>query len=202
VGVISGIAGVEWQRLRPLLMPAAGSLFVMAVGGLALVRRAETRRWSWVPVAVGSLGALVVATVGLQAFAPFFGLKPLALVLQREASRGGIVVYDGPSHRASSLCFYTDLPVRWLEDAETEFAVRSRRAGADRFVTERDVVGRWRSREPLWLITEETRLSHWRDRLGGDPGPLIARSGTRVLLGNPVAREGRSPETARPRDRS
>ena len=79
-------------------------------------------------------------------------------------------------------------PVRWLERAETEFAVRSRGVGRDRFVTESEVIGRWHAGDPVWLITEEGRLELWRGRLGGDLGPLIARSGTRVLLGTPAAR--------------
>ena len=188
LGAISGIAGVEWRRLRPLLIPAAGGLLLGGAGGLALVRRAETRRWSWVPVAAGSLGMLLAAVAGLQAFAPFYGLKPLAVVLERNAARGGIVVYDGPSHRASSLGFYTDVPVRWLERAETEFAVRSRGVGSNRFVTEEEVVARWRAADPIWLVTEETRLELWRGRLAGDVGPLVSRSGTRVLLANRAAR--------------
>lgn len=91
LGVIAGIAGAEWRTLRPFLLPAAGGLLLGAIGGLALAWRSETRRWSWLPVAAA---------------------------LGREGERAGIVVYDGASHRASSLCFYTDVPVRGLEFAE------------------------------------------------------------------------------------
>lgn len=189
-GVISGVAGVEWSRLRPLLLPTAGGLLLGAMGGLALGWRQETRRWSWLPVAAGTLAMLLAAVAGLQAFAPLFGLKPIAGALERIATRGALVVYDGPSHRASSLCFYTDLPVHWLEQPETEFAVRSRGVGRDRFVSDTEVVGRWRAAEPVWLITEESRLDLWHARLGGDQGPIVARSGTRVLLGNRAARAG------------
>jgi len=80
-----------------------------------------------------------------------------------------------------------DLPVRWLAQPETEFAVRSRGIGRDRFVGDAEVVGWWRSDKPVWLITEESRLDLWRPRLGGDPGAIVARSGTRVLLGNRAA---------------
>jgi 4-amino-4-deoxy-L-arabinose transferase-like glycosyltransferase len=184
VGVISGIAGAEWRRLRPLLLPAAGGLLLGATGGLALVWRAETWRWSWAPVAVGTLGTLLAAVAGLQAFAPYFGLKTIALAIERGARPGALVVYDGPNHQASSFCFYTDVPLKWLEHAETEFAVRSRGIGRDRFVTEDEVVRRWRAGEAVWLITEESRLALWRGRLGGDPGPPVARSGTRILVGN------------------
>lgn len=188
LGVISGIAGDEWRRLRSLLLPAAAGLLAGAGGGLILIWRPETRRWSWAPVAGGTLAILLAAVAGLQAFAPFFGLKTLAVALERESARGAIVVYDGPSHRASSLGFYTDLPLRWLDRAETEFAVRSRGVGSDRFIAEGEVAARWRAPEPIWLVTEEGRLDRWRERLGGDVGPLVARGGTRVLLGNRAAR--------------
>ncbi|MBI4241461.1 MAG: glycosyltransferase family 39 protein [Candidatus Rokubacteria bacterium] len=184
MGVISGISAAEWRRLRPLLLPGAGGLLVGAAGALALAGRRETRQWSWAPLAVGALGPLLAAGLGLQAFAPLFGLKPIAVALNREAPRGGIVVYDGPSRRASSLCFYVDVSLRWLERPETEFAVRSRGIGHDRFVTEAEVVARWRAGEPVWLITEESRLDHWRALVEDRLGDVVARSGTRVLVGN------------------
>ncbi len=190
VGVISGIAGVEWRRLRSLLLPAAGGLLLGAMGGLALAWRSETRRWSWLPIAAGTLGMLLAAVAGLQAFAPLFGLKAIAVAIERETARGALVVYDGPSHRASSLCFYADVSVRWLERPETEFAVRSRGLGRDRFLADSDVIRRWSSGEPVWLITEESRLELWRARLAGDLPPIVARSGTRILLGNRAARAG------------
>jgi len=190
LGVISGVAGAEWSRLRPFLLPAAAGVLLGAVGGLALGWREETRRWSWLPVAAGTLATLLAAVAGLQAFAPLFGLKAIAATLEREAGRGAFVVYDGPSHRGSSLCFYTGLPVRWLEAPGTEFAVRSRGIGRDRFVGEVEVVARWRSDEPVWLITEESRVEYWQARLGGDLALPVARSGTRLLLGNRAGRAG------------
>ncbi|MBI4560454.1 MAG: glycosyltransferase family 39 protein [Candidatus Rokubacteria bacterium] len=189
-GAISGIAAAEWWGLRPLLAPAAGGLFVGAAGALALVWRPKTLGWSWAPLAAGSLGLLAAAIVGLQAFAPLFGLKGIGVALDREARGAALIVYDGPSHRASSLCFYAAVRVRWLDRPETEFAVRSRGIGRDRFVTDSEVVKRWRAEESVWLITEERRLQLWGARLGGDPPPVIARSGTRVLLANRAARAG------------
>jgi 4-amino-4-deoxy-L-arabinose transferase-like glycosyltransferase len=190
VGVITGVAGVEWRRLRWLLVPAGGGLLLGAGAGLALTLRSSTRRWSWVPVAAGTLGMLLAAVAGLQAFAPFFSLKALAVALDREGARGESVMYDGPGHRASSLCFYSGVPLKWIERAETEFAVRSRRVGRDRFVGEEEVIARWRAGDPVWLITEENRLELWRSRLGGTLLPIVARSGTRVLLANRATRSG------------
>jgi hypothetical protein len=192
VGVISGIAGAEWRRLRSLLLPAAGGLLLAATGGLALVWRSGTWRWSWAPIAAGTLGTLLAAIAGLQAFAPYFGLKTIALALERRTGPDALVVFDGPSHQASSFCFYTDVPLRWIERADTEFAVRSRAIGRDRFVTEGEVARRWRAGEAVWLITEESRLALWRDRLG-DLGLPVARSGTRTLVGSSTARGGNAP---------
>lgn len=186
LGALSGIAWSEWLRLRGLLPLAAGSLLVGSIGGLALAWKRETRGWSWTPVAAGMLVVQLAALSGLQVFAPYFGLKTIAETLNRESARRAIVVYDGPSHQSSSLCFYADLLVRWLDRAESEFAARSRGVGRDRFVTVSEVVAKWRSGEPIFLIIEEGRLDLWRQTLGGDPGPIIARSGTRILLYNGV----------------
>jgi 4-amino-4-deoxy-L-arabinose transferase-like glycosyltransferase len=182
LGAVEGISGREWRRLRWLLLPAAGGLMLGAGGALALLRHPRTREWTWAPIAVGTVGPLLAAMVGLQLFAPLFGLKAIAARLEREASRDALIIYDGPSHPASSLRFYSDLPVRWLERSETEFAVRSRGIGRDRFLTESEAVARWRTGEPVWLVTEESRLDLWRARLGGDLTPIVARSGTRVLV--------------------
>jgi 4-amino-4-deoxy-L-arabinose transferase-like glycosyltransferase len=187
-GALTGIAGPEWRALRSLLVPAAAGLLLATGAGFALACRSATRPRSWIPVAIGALPMLLAAVAGLQAVAPLFGLKDLAAGLAGPAARAGVVAYDGPSHTASSLAFYTDVPVRWLERPETEFAVRSRGIGRDRFIAEEDLVRGWREGEPVWLITEESRLPFWQARLGEEPGPLLARSGTRVLVGNPGAR--------------
>lgn len=197
VGVLSGVAGAEWRKLAPLLLPAAAGLLLGAAGGLALHRRRDTRPWSWMPVAAGSLGLLVAAVAGLQLFAPLFSLRAVAAAVEEAGAPSGIVVYDGPSHRGSSLTFYTRVPVRWLASPDAEFAVRSRGVGRDRFVTREEVVARWPGREPTWLVTEESRLGAWRARLGAEGAPVLARSGTRVLLGSGAAR-ARSPARGDP----
>lgn len=188
-GALSGIAPRDGRRLWPLLLPASVGLILGGGGGLLMLSR-RAGAWSWVPVAAGMTAPMLAAIVGLQAFAPHFGLKAIGLALGRETTGRAFVVFDGPSHRASSLGFYAEVDVRWLERPETEFAVRSRGIGRERFVTTDDVVRRWRAGEPAWLITEERDLGRWRAELRDDV-ELVARSGTRVLVTNPSAGVGR-----------
>jgi 4-amino-4-deoxy-L-arabinose transferase-like glycosyltransferase len=194
VGVLTGVAAAEWVRLSGLLWPVGLGLLGAGLGGLVLVLRTATRPWAWLAVAAGMAGPLTAAVLGLQAFAPLYSLKALARALP-SAGPDTLVVYDGPSHRASSLAFYATAPVRWLAPPESEFAVRATGRGRERFVTEREVEARWRAGRPVWLITEESRLETWRYRLG-ELGPVVARSGTRVLIRSPAT----SPRRAGTRD--
>ncbi len=197
-GALSGIAGVEWARLSPLLLPVGGGLFLGGAAGLALSVRGRTRPASWLPVALGTVPLLLASMVGLQALSPYFGLKAVGAALEARGAVSDLVVFDGPSHRASSLSFYTTASLRWLHRAETEFAARSRGLGADRFVSEDEVVQRWRAGAAVWLVTEESRLAHWRTRLDGLPREIVARSGTRVLLTSRRAPGAPGPEAPRP----
>lgn len=194
LGVLTGVASAEWVRLTGLLWPVGLGLLGAGLGGLVLIRRNATRRWAWLAVAWGMAGPLTAAVLGLQAFAPLYGLKAVAQALA-QAGPKALVVYDGPSHRASSLAFYATVPIRWLAPPESEFAVRATGEGRDRFVSEREVESRWQAGEPVWLITEEARLAEWRRRLGA-LGPIVARSGTRVLIRNPQATDGAVGRTA------
>lgn len=180
-GALSGISVAEWRRLWPLLVPAATGVLVGGGGGLLMLRWPRSRDWSWLPLAAGSVVVLLAAMIGLHAFSPYFGLKTIALALQRRAEERALIVYDGPSHRGSSLCFYTSAPVRWLEAPSTEFAVRSRGTGHDRFIDEPALVAVWQEGAAAYLVTEEGRVATWRARLG-EPVHVVARSGTRVLL--------------------
>jgi len=106
----------------------------------------------------------------------------------RSAAPDAVAVFDGPSHRGSSLVLYADVPVRWLHDPETELAVRSRGVGRDRFLDEDALLRRWGAGERLWLVTEAERVPHWTQRLGPALGAEQARSGTRLLFGSPAVR--------------
>jgi hypothetical protein len=192
-GAIAGMGERDWRDLRPLLLPATAALGGSGAAALAALRRAGGRTTWWIPVAAGAVGMQLSAMAGLQLFAPYFSLKELATALVQHARPAAVVVYDGPSHRASSLAFYADVALHWLERPETEFAVRARGQGVERFMTEEDLVRRWRSREETWLVVEERRRTFWRERLGGSVDAPVARSGTRVLVTNRPVVGGRGP---------
>ncbi len=182
VGSLTGFSADVWRELWPYLGLASGLLVLGAGAALACLWIRGARRWWWAPAAAGLSGLLVSAIFGLDLLSPYFGLKPIGQALTRMQPGEALVVFDGPSNRASSLPFYTDVPVRWLERPETEFAVRSRGIGKDRFVTEEEIVRRWKAGEPVYLVLEQERLEHWRRVLGERLPDPAARSGTRVLL--------------------
>jgi len=187
-GTLTGLGADEWDRLQPLLLPASAALAAGAMLALAQLRRPGGSARVWPPVAASAGMLALCATYAMDTLSPSFSLAPIgaALRAQDPAARAP-VVYDGPSHEGSSLAFYADAPLRWIDVPETEFAVRSRGIGRDRFTDGDAVEAGWRGGAALWLVVEESRLPIWQARLGG-PLEIAARSGTRLLVASPGLR--------------
>jgi 4-amino-4-deoxy-L-arabinose transferase-like glycosyltransferase len=187
-GVLAGFSSDDWARLTPLLVPSGLALLAAGAGLAAAVGRGRPMR-GWVPLALGGGVLAGCAALGLQGLAPLFSLRNVAATIDAvPATDRGAIVFDGPGSEASSLAFYAHAPIRWLADPESEFAVRSRGVGRDRFVDEDALVARWES-EPTWLVAESERASHWRAALGDDAlGPEVARAGSRLLFASPALR--------------
>jgi len=187
-GTFTGLGAGEWDRLQPLLLPASASLAAAAMLALAQLRRPGGSARVWLPVTAGAGMLALCATYAMDALSPSFSLAPIGAALRAQDPAARVpVVYDGPSHEGSSLAFYADAPLRWIDVPETEFAVRSRGIGRDRFTDGDAVEADWRAGGALWLVVEESRLPVWQARLGG-PLEIAARSGTRLLIASPGLR--------------
>jgi 4-amino-4-deoxy-L-arabinose transferase-like glycosyltransferase len=185
-GAIAGMSAEEWSRLAPLLLPSGLGLLLGGGAALALTLARGAAARGWLPIGAGCLALLACATVGLDVVAPLFSSRAIAAAIDAAPpAPGALVFFDGPSHQASSLAFYADAPIRWLHDPETEFAVRSRGAGADRFADEETLRARWLAGEPSWLVAEAERVPHWRAWIGDALGPPRAHAGTRLLFASP-----------------
>lgn len=187
-GTFTGLAENEWDHLQPLLLPMSAALVAGAVLALTQLRRPGGNARVWPPVAAGAGVLGLCATYALDALSPSFSLAPIGDALRaQEPTAQTPIVYDGPSHEGSSLAFYADAPVRWIDVPETEFAVRARGIGRERFTDGDAVEAGWRAGDALWLVIEESRLPLWQARLG-TPLEIAARSGTRLLLASPGLR--------------
>lgn len=122
------------------------------------------------------LGALS----GTSIISPYFSLAKAAPAID-PASR---VVYDGGLDTGSSLLFYTEKPVAFLDRrVEEDFIVRKFGIGREHFLTDDELVVLWRSGSPVTLVTESQKLAEW-EKLLGAPLVPFARCGTQILLKN------------------
>jgi hypothetical protein len=132
----------------------------------------------WPGLVAGAACLALGAVNGTAVVSPYFSLARMAPFLPS----GATVVYDGGIDTGSSLLVYADVKILVLDqNPDEEFPVRRFGLGRDRFVTTDELIARWKSGEPLYLVTESRRLGEWREALGGAPDP-VARCGTSILL--------------------
>lgn len=176
---LAGLDAIVWSDLAWIgvvaFAAACGCCFV------ALVRPRMVGSWA----ALGGVAVVfcVCGVFGYARLAPFFSLEPMRDSLAA-LPEDVMLVYDGGIDTGSSLLFYADRPVHVLDqDADLEFAVRSRGIGQDRFVTTQELKMIWNSDRHVALITESGGEGRWL------PGRIIDRAGTQVLIVNERAAE-------------
>lgn len=124
---------------------------------------------------------------GTAAMAPYFSLADAARFLNQSPHRKGEVLYEGPLHLGSSLVFYLNRRFFLVnQSAENEFALTKATPWQDRFLTEPDVIAKWRDPNPIYLLVEHDRLPYWQDLLTTrfHIYHQVATCGTYVLLSN------------------
>lgn len=168
-----------WRSLRTTAMVALGGGMVCALAGGLLRKRATFF------ALLAASGFLALGAVnGTAIVSPYFSLAQIAPVLARETSENTRLVYDGNIDTASSLLFYTDLPVTLLDQKPDEdFIVRTYSIGRNRYIDSDSLTALWNSDAEVFFITETAKLSEWAQRLGTRLSPT-ARCGTQVVLKN------------------
>jgi 4-amino-4-deoxy-L-arabinose transferase-like glycosyltransferase len=161
-----------WKSLQATAWFALGGGWLGAVAALVFSKN------PWPGLVAGAACLALGAVNGTAVVSPYFSLARMAPFLPS----GATVVYDGGIDTGSSLLVYADVKILVLDqNPDEEFPVRRFGLGRDRFVTTDELIARWKSGEPLYLVTESRRLGEWREALGGAPDP-VARCGTSILL--------------------
>ncbi|MDX6765601.1 MAG: glycosyltransferase family 39 protein [Candidatus Methylacidiphilales bacterium] len=181
---LQGFSLGAWKEFFPLLKNTGLSL---AVGGTVAAFLSFRRQ---LPAAGMALAATMIVPYlmmvqGFSVKEEYFSLENSARSIRERAGRDAKVIYDGYPNLASSLFFYLDRPVHWVNvPVEYEYATRSLKIGRELYLDRAGVAEAWKSGE-VFLIAEETTLEEWRALLGfpADMEPF-ARSGTRVVLHN------------------
>ncbi len=168
-------AGV-WRGLQATaLLALGGGLLGSLAAAFSRHRIAALGGFAFIGISL-DLGALS----GTSIISPYFSLAKATPFIDP----GSRVVYDGGLDTGSSLLFYTEKPVVFLDRrVEEDFIVRKFGIGREHFLTDEEFTLLWRSGARLILITEGQKLAEWEKRLGGSLVPF-ARCGTQVLLKN------------------
>ncbi|MCC6353045.1 MAG: glycosyltransferase family 39 protein [Verrucomicrobiae bacterium] len=193
---IQGFSMNAWKRFVPLLQ---GTSVSFVAGGLAAIA------WLWrgnrmaAGLAVAGMMAvpLLCAAKGFCLKQDYFSLVSVARSIDRAGGEGAIAVYHGEPNLASSLFFYLGRKVHWVgARPNADFAPRKLGVGRELYLSEGDLAARWKGGGRVFLVTEESSVAGWAERLGLSDVQRqpVGRSGTRVALCN-------DPLVMRPEDR-
>src|SRR5260221_13535940 len=129
---------------------------------------------------------ICLAAACLTMMSPYFSLAEQARAINREiaAHPEGVVACEALPHTASSLYYYLNARVHWVNAPfDQQYAQSVLGQGRDYYWDESGLQKAWSSSRPVYLILEESRLDHWRTLL--PPGArVVNKSGTRLVLCN------------------
>jgi len=175
---VTNFDGTVWQSLRTTALLTFGGATLFSL--LAAFLRSRGQVFSLLAatccLALGALG-------GTSQVSPFFSLAQAAPTLNA-ASADTRLIYDGGLDTGSSLLFYTNIPVTWLDqNPDKDFIVRKFGIGRNLHMTTSELAGLWKSGTPILFVTESAKLADWESLLSQTLIP-IARCGTQVVLKN------------------
>jgi hypothetical protein len=123
------------------LMGAVASLFLGAKLNSLLRKRGRLRQAN-LALALMMVGLLACVHFSFVRFPPILSSEQLAAAVARHYRTGDVVVVDGEYHEASSLNFYTRIPLRVLHEPTGEFVVRVQISGCAQCIRDGRLIGR------------------------------------------------------------
>lgn len=176
---VTNFDGSVWKSLRNTALFTLGGATLLAL--LATLLRGRGQVYS---LLAASACLALGAVSGTALVAPFFSLAQAAPAINAATSDDTRLIYDGGLDTGSSLLFYTNLPVTWLnQNPDEDFFVRKFGIGRNLFMTTSELAGLWKSHRPVLFVTESAKLADWESLLS-QPLTPIARCGTQVVLKN------------------
>ena len=171
-----------WLTFRPMLVIIALSLVLLSVVALYFLSKQREKL-----AAIALVGAMIPTGLsmidGVGRMAPYFSLADLARFLNTHVNKH--ILFEGPLDDSSSLIFYLNrkfLLVNQNPLKEAPIGTPS----TDTFLDEEAVLKKWGDPEAVYLIVEQSRLSHWTKVLTErfHIYHQVTSSGTYVVLSN------------------
>lgn len=176
---LSDVPISTWVTFRSAMLITAAVLIVFSAVALYLARQGRTN-FAAVLVAATMVPIGLSMIEGVARLAPYFSFADAARYANAQP---GVVIYEGPIHSGSSLLFYLNRKFVVMNGAE---AARAPSGFGERFVDEETLLNNWETSQPLYLIIEHDRVSHWREVLTKRFHIIhqVAACGTTVVLTN------------------
>jgi 4-amino-4-deoxy-L-arabinose transferase-like glycosyltransferase len=182
---IEGISPGLWGHFL-LLLAIFGAVMLVA-GTAATVLTWRRRAFPALIVLAAAMAAPIgLATAGFSMMGPYFSLADEAHAINAEmaAKPGAIVACEALPHTASSLLYYLNARIHWVNAPfDQQYPQRVLGLGHDYFWDNAALESQWKSAQRVYLIIDEDRLAYWQSQL--PPGArLVNKSGTRLVLCN------------------
>ena len=163
----------------PLLGASLGLLIGTALNWW--FRRKNRPAWGNAALSCMMIVLLTCVHVSFARFSPILSSYNLAIAIQKEYKPGDLIVVDGQYHEASTLNFYTHIPLRILHEPSGNLWY------GEKFPDAPHVFETQQSFDSLWAGTPRVFL--WTDQddpkeLAGHPKFLLSRSGGKSIFTN------------------
>jgi 4-amino-4-deoxy-L-arabinose transferase-like glycosyltransferase len=145
------------------------------------MRRRGRPAWGNAALSLMMVGLLTCVHISFATFSPILSSHELAVAIQKEYRPGDVIVVDGEYHQASTLNFYTHVPVRVLHEPSGNLWYGEKFPDAPHvFETQQSFAALWSgsTRVFLWTDQEEPK------EVAGMQHFLVARSGGKAIFTN------------------
>ena len=145
------------------------------------MRRCDRPAWGNAALSLMMISLLTCVHISFATFSPILSSHDLAVAIQKEYRPGDVIVIDGEYHQASTLNFYTRVPVRILHEPSGNLWFGAKFPDAPHvFETQQSFAALWSGPTRVFLWTDQDEPKE----LAGLPHFLLARSGGKAIFTN------------------
>ena len=171
------------QALGAFQVPLLGAVISLFTGAAVnwLLRKHRRVHYANLVLAGTMVGLLTCVHFSFATFSPILSSQRLVLAIKQNYHPGDVIVVDGEYHEASTLNFYTGIPLRVLHEPSGNLWYGSKFPDAPHvFETDNSLALLWNgpARVFLWSTSDDPKALHGARRY------LLARSGGKFLLTN------------------
>jgi hypothetical protein len=171
------------QALGMFRGPLLGASLSLLLGTVLnwWMRRRGRIAWGNAALSLMMVGLLTCVHTSFARFSPILSSYDLAVAIHKEYQPGDLIVVDGEYHQASSLNFYTHIPLCVLHEPSGNLWYGEKFPDAPRvFETPQSFSILWAGAARVFLWTDQDDPKE----LAGMPHFLLARSGGKAIFTN------------------